>query len=246
MVAVAETQPEPSPTETEEQPFSRRLLERLDAAVATMRQRGGPRSWHPEDPQALRGWLTLLWQAMQASVPLLLSAREELRNRPRTPFTEGLGDYYRRHAIEERDHDEWLLEDLARLGVSADLTRQAFPSKALTAMVGSQYYLIHHYHPGVLLGYIAFCEAYPPSPEDVKNLIAKTATPPEAWRTYLHHGQEDPRHLKELCEVINQVPDTWPVLRPAVVLNALRSVSYYAEAFQSLCRNETPTREENS
>ena len=217
-------------------PFSAHLLERLSPAVDAFSRRRAAQQWDPADPDVLRRWFLLLFQSVQASVPLLEWACEQLQRWPRTPFTELLGDYYRCHAIEEQGHDEWLLEDLTALGVSEDEAFLELPNRHIAAMVGSQYYLIAHYHPALLLGYLAFCEGHPPTREALEGLQARSASPPEAWRTYLLHAEEDPHHLDDLRTVLDEVPREPASLRQAIVVNGLRCVAAYAAAVDSLCQ----------
>lgn len=75
----------------------------------------------------------------------------------------GLATYLERHVDEERQHDDWLLEDLAELGVAREDVWGRIPSPNIAALVGSQYYWMRHYHPVALLGYIAVLEGRPPS-----------------------------------------------------------------------------------
>jgi hypothetical protein len=214
--------------------FSTHLLRRLGPAVDALAHRRT--EWHPSDPDVVRRWFLLLWQSVQASVPLLEWAGDQLERWPRSPFTELLGDYFARHAAEEQDHDQWLLDDLAVLEVSEDEARLELPNRHIAAMVGSQYYLTRHYHPALLLGYLAFCEGHAPTPEVLHDLQARSATPPEAWRTYFFHAEEDPHHLDDLREVLDQVPLEPALLRQAIVVNGLRCVAAYAAAVDSLAQ----------
>jgi hypothetical protein len=220
--------------------FSTHLLRRLAPAVDALARRRT--EWHPSDPDDIRRWFLLLWQSVQASVPLLEWAGEQLDRWPSNPFTEVLHDYYKRHAVEEQGHDEWFLDDLTALGVSEDEAFGELPNRHIAAMVGSQYYLTRHYHPALLLGYLAFCEGHPPTPETLRHLQVRSATPPEAWRTYFFHAEEDPHHLDDLREVLDQVPLEPAPLRQAIVVNGLRCVAAYAAAVDSLAADRlTPT-----
>jgi hypothetical protein len=212
--------------------FSTHLLRRLAPAVDALARRRT--EWQPSDPDDIRRWFLLLWQSVQASVPLLEWAGEQLDRWPSNPFTELLRDYYKRHAVEEQGHDEWLLDDLTALGVSEEEAFLELPNRHIAAMVGSQYYLTRHYHPALLLGYLAFCEGHAPTPESLRELQARSATPPEAWRTYFFHAEEDPHHLDDLREVLDQVPMEPAPLRQAIVVNGLRCVAAYAAAIDSL------------
>jgi hypothetical protein len=217
-------------------PFSAHLLKRLEPAVDAFARRRTAQEWNPSDPDVLRRWFLLLFQSVQASVPLLEWAAEHLHRWPRSPFTDLLGDYYTRHAVEEQHHDKWLLDDLTALGVSEEEALRELPNRHIAAMVGSQYYLTLHYHPALLLGYLAFCEGHPPTREALEVLQARSGSPPKAWRTYLFHAEEDPHHLDDLRELLDEVPGEPAPLRQAIVVNGLRCVAAYAAAVDSLCQ----------
>jgi hypothetical protein len=218
-----------------EVPFSLYLMERLEPAVDAFPRRRTAEQWDPADRDLLRQWFLLLWQSVRASVPLLELATEQLRRWPQSPFTNLLAEYYADHAQEEEGHDEWLLDDLGALGVSEEEAFLALPNRHIAAMIGSQYYLIRHYHPALLLSYLAFSEGHPPTPQTLRNLQARSATPDQLWRTYLFHAEEDPHHLDDLCRVLDEVPLEPEPLRQAIVVNGLRCVANYAAAVDSLC-----------
>lgn len=225
----------PIPSDVEDVPFSVQLFDTLLPAVDALARRRSAQHWDPREPEALRRWFLLVWQSVQASVPLLERAAEQLDRWPRSPFTELLGEYYTLHALEEQGHDRWLLDDLAVLGVGDERAFLELPNRHVAAMVGSQYYLIRHYHPALLLGYIAFCEGHPLRREAIEGLQARSATSPRVWRTYRFHAEEDPHHLEELCAVLDEVPLEPPPLRQAIVVNALRCVAAYGDAVDSIC-----------
>lgn len=206
------------------------LFDRLDRVVGCLGDGGAPRGYDPDDPTTLARWLKLMWHVVRASVPLLEVAIDRLGALPPSPFHADLTDYYVRHADEERDHDRWLEDDLAVLGVSGDALRSELPPDSIAAMVGAQYYLIRHYHPAVLLGYMALLEGYSVPPARVEELQARSAAPAAAWRTYLFHAREDPHHRADLCRLIDRIPYDPPTLARSVVVNALRTAAHYRDA----------------
>ena len=122
------------------------------------------------------------------------------------PVAAGVASYLARHAEEERDHDEWLLDDLAVLGVDRSEVLARVPSPTVASLVGSQYYWALHYHPVSLLGYFAFMEGYPPATSLIAELLSRTGFPPEAFRTMAKHGELDGNHRSELDEAIDRLP----------------------------------------
>ena len=122
------------------------------------------------------------------------------------PLAAPLAHYLEEHVDEELDHDETLLGDLKVLGIDSTSVAERMPSPAVASLVGSQYYWILHYHPVAFLGYVALMEGYPPTPELIETLIARTGYPREAFRTYIEHAELDPGHREHLDRTIDSLP----------------------------------------
>jgi hypothetical protein len=82
------------------------------------------------------------------------------------------------------------------------------PSASVAALVGAQYYWIHHHHAVAFLGYVALMEGYPPTPELIETLSARTGYPPEAFRTFDQHAELDPGHKDHLDRTLDALPLT--------------------------------------
>lgn len=137
---------------------------------------------------AFVAWLKFCHGLMRASVPLLQIAMAKSQD--------ALRDYYREHLDEEREHVDWLAQDLAVLGEK--------PPKidhAAAATAGAQYYYLEHVGPHALLGYLAANEFVPMPLADVDRLAQ--AFGEAALRTVRHHAREDIEHAKELARVID-------------------------------------------
>jgi Iron-containing redox enzyme len=140
-------------------------------------------------------------------VPLTEAALARTRELPvKDPLAEPLASYLEEHVGEELHHDETLLDDLDVLGVDRPSVVERMPSPAVAALVGSQYYWIRHYHPVAFLGYVAVMEGYPPTPELIETLIARTGFPRDAFRTYVEHAELDPGHRDHLDRTIDSLP----------------------------------------
>ena len=63
------------------------------------------------------------------------------------------------HADEELGHEQWALDDLAVLGVPAQLVRASRPVPACAAMIGYEYYIAAHANPVALFGWLYTLEA---------------------------------------------------------------------------------------
>lgn len=129
-------------------------------------------------------YLVTLHFVIRASVPLMGAAHERaVELMEGDPVSALLAPYFEEHIPEERDHDEWLLEDLEVLGKDRLSILARPPSPAVAAAVGAQYYWILHYHPVALLGHIGVLEGYPPTIEMLDDLVERTGHSRAAFRT---------------------------------------------------------------
>lgn len=158
---------------------------------------------------------------IRATVPLMEATISTARTMANSdPVAAGVARYLEKHVEEERDHDEWLLDDLEVLGVDRAAVLGRLPSATVASLVGSHYYWVFHHHPVALLGYSAFMEGSPPSASLIERLIELTGHPPEAFRTLAKHGELDPHHRDELYGTIDSLPLT-PQQEMAIGLAAL-------------------------
>ena len=127
----------------------------------------------------------------------LMKASERLLEEAIPEATGALQDYYKKHLEEERRHEEWLAEDLKRMGVPLVLDLNA------ASVAGAQYYLIKHVHPALLLGYMWILEAAPKPLETVEALEQEHG-PLKCLR---YHAEHDPDHVKDLADQINALPE---------------------------------------
>lgn len=179
-------------------------------------------------------YLFTLHCVIRASVPLMEAARERAQAlAPTDAVSRALAPYLEEHIPEERDHDEWLLDDLEVLGKNRSSLLTRPPSPTIAAVVGAQYYWIRHYHPVALLGYIALLEGYPPSPELLDELVERTGHPRTAFRTLFAHAELDPGHRDELDTVVDRLPVT-PEQSTVMGLSAISSPQMLARAIDEL------------
>lgn len=163
---------------------------------------------HPRIAALYPEYLITMHGVIRASVPLMETALARAEREGDDPVCAQLAEYLEEHIPEEHDHDEWLLQDLEVLGVERSSVLTRAPSSTAAALVGAQYYWIHHYHPVALLGYISLLEGYPPVQEDVEELIERTGYPREAFRTLAGHAELDLGHRDELNAAIDALPLT--------------------------------------
>ena len=163
---------------------------------------------HPRVADLYPEYLVAMHGVIRASVPLMETAVATARGMEGDPVAAGLADYLAEHIEEERHHDEWLLEDLAVLGISSSEVLARPPSPSIAALVGAQYYWILHHHPVALLGYIGLLEGNPPPAALIGELMQRTGLDRGAFRTLIAHSELDPHHRDELEERLDSLPLT--------------------------------------
>jgi hypothetical protein len=221
-------------TEAPQLSNAERLRGTIDLVVVKLFSAGGRlvndlrvRELYPE-------YLFTLHSVIRSSVPLMEMARDRARvTAPGDRVGEMLAEYLDKHIEEERDHDEWLLDDLESIGVERSSTIARVPSPTVARAVGAQYYWILHYHPVALLGWIGLLEGYPPTPQTIDALVAGTGYGPKAFRTLSAHAELDVGHRDELFDLIDRLPLTADQSK-VIGLSALSSVDLLAQALDEV------------
>ena len=183
---------------------------------------------HPKLAELFGEYLVRTHCIIRASVPLMEAARDRaVVLAGDDAVATAVAGYLERHIREERHHDDWLLADLDVLGVARTHVLGRMPSPTVAALVGSQYYWIHHYHPMTLLGYIAVLEGTPPCADHVEGVIARTGLPRAAFRTILKHAELDPHHRDALNDALDALPLT-PDQAGTIAISAFATVRMLA------------------
>jgi pyrroloquinoline quinone (PQQ) biosynthesis protein C len=198
------------------------------AAAELWRPRGLDRRY-PEYLVAMHG-------VVRASVPLMeLAARRCVERESRDPVAGPLRGYLERHVEEERDHDEWLLDDLAALGADPERILARQPSPIVARLVGAQYYWIAHHHPVALLGYIAVLEENSPTVRLADWIVRAAGVPEAAVRTVREHADLDPGHTDEIFALLDALPLTRSQAS-GVAISGLHTIDALAELLTRLSR----------
>jgi hypothetical protein len=208
---------------------SRLLRNKIELVLPALLRAGRRLFDHPRITELYPEYLFMSHCIIRASVPLMERARHVAQTLPGDDVAAIVADYLETHIEEERHHDEWLLEDLAALGVGREEVLTRPPSAIVAAFVGSQYYWIEHFHPVALLGYVALLEGYPPVASEIEQLRRRTGFGPDAFRTLSLHGELDPHHGEELDQVLDSLPLT-ENQRTALGLSAISSVQHMTDA----------------
>jgi hypothetical protein len=221
---------------------SARLRAGLDLLLPGM-SRTGSRLWnHPDLANIYPRYMVAIHSMIRASVPLMEAALSVTRQAyVDMPGGRALEAYYAKHIPEEMWHDEWVLDDLERIGFARTIAIEHVPSPTVAAMVGSQYYYIRHVHPAVLLGYIGVLEGYPPAEELARTASEKTGYPIEAFRTLRKHAHLDPHHRDDLDAAYDAMP-FGPELHALIRANAMRTLGYLVAMVEEILDDDASRR----
>ncbi len=183
-------------------------------------------------------WYVMLYQIIQATESVLDFALDDIQCRAPDSDRQNahrLQAFYERKLQEEHGHDRLLLDDLARVGVSASRVYAAPVNPFIAEMVGRQYYQIEFVHPAVYLGFIGLLEGFPPTLEQIDAIQAASGLPAEAFSCARLHAKADIGHREELAKILDEVPAE---LRPAILANGLRCAALQCAALEHLSQQE--------
>lgn len=141
--------------------------------------------------------------------------------------------YLAHHAVEERGHDQWILEDLAATGTDPDTALDQIPPPPVAELVGAQYYWLRHVHPVSLLGHMAVVEGHAPQQNFADRLQRATGYSTEAFRTIRRHAHVDQQHTRDLYALIDGLP-LEPRHESLMGVSALHTVRAAAEVFDAI------------
>ncbi len=122
------------------------------------------------------------------------------------PVASKLAEYYAKHLIEERGHDEWLLEDIVHCGLDRQYVTARIPSGAVAALLGAQQYWVLNEHPIAFIGYVSVVEGNPPVQSHIDEIRDITGYPEAAFRSLREHADADTGHAAELRDFIDSLP----------------------------------------
>jgi Iron-containing redox enzyme len=186
----------------------------------------------PDQPAVVPAMLLLCHQVMRAAVPLMTTTLARARELA-DPVCVPLAAYLHEHIQEERDHDEWLLEDLAHAGLSRAAILSRIPSPRTAALVGAQYYWVQHEHPVSILGYLMVLEGRPLPPAAIDEMQERSGLPAAVFRTLREHARLDPAHAGELDQLLDALPLT-RAHTALLGLSLIHTVSSFAGCIEDL------------
>lgn len=208
--------------------------------TAPMLRRALAGLWQPAGlTERYLAYLSVMHGVIRASVPMMAEAEASCRQRPDDPLAAALAVYYAEHIVEELNHDDWLLADLAAAGQDPAAVAHGMPPVAVARLVGAQYYWLRHHHPIALLGYIAVMEGNAPPLWLSDKLRASTGLPAAAFRTLHHHAAADLEHRADFDAFLDRLP-LGATHRRAIAISALATVDGFTEVLDRLGPRSSP------
>lgn len=177
-------------------------------------------------------FLVKLHQIVRAAVPLMELALAKCKETD-DPVCKAVGAYLEPHISEEEGHDQWILEDLGRIGIRTPDPVNELPGIAVASLVGAQYYWIKHSHPCSVLGYMAIMEGFHITKKTVDNICAATQLPRNCFRTLEEHAELDITHALEFWNALDAIPFS-PMQIGIMRQSAVHTMAYYSEVLRSL------------
>jgi len=189
---------------------------------------------HAQLAQMFPEFLFLMHSIIRSSVSLINAAAKSSQRRADLDLVcRKIAAYYQTHALEEMHHDDWLLEDMAAIGMERSEVLVRLPSSAVASLVGAQYYWALHVHPVALFGYLAVLEGRPPSLRQLSEIRTKNGLPAEGLRTMVKHARLDPHHRDEIYSQFDGLPLN-SNLSELVALSAFHTIERISQALQEI------------
>ncbi len=195
------------------------------------------RFWtHPDLAWMLPDFLVQLQCVMRSGLALMATARDRACGLAGDPVADATAVYLDAHIREEKDHDEWLLQDIESIGILPDEVLNATPGPAVVSLLGAQYFWLFYAHPVAIFGYLIVLEGYPPLAQQLDEIRIRTGFPESAFRCLKAHAEDDPGHIAMLNSTLDQMPLTGNQAK-FIGLSALHTIDAVAAVFEQLIEN---------
>lgn len=188
--------------------------------------------YHPQLGELYPEFLFAMLGVMRASVPAMRRAADRSGEFDKDLLCEQLQRYYLEHAEEEQGHEEWLLADMASLGIHRDRALRRLPYPSIAALVGSQYYWIEHVHPAAFLGYLAVLEQ-PAETAFLREVHKRTGIPLSSMSCHLNHAELDPGHVAEFDALLDNLPLT-RAQEELIAVSAITTIGHLEKVFDDI------------
>lgn len=188
---------------------------------------------HPELAHLLPVFLVQLHRVMGGGLHLMQTARDRALALPEDPVARVVAPYLDQHILEEKDHDDWLLDDIGTLGISPADVAATTPVPAVVSLLGAQYFWALHIHPVTVFGYLIVLEGYPPLAEQLEAIRKRTGLPSTAFRCLIAHADNDPHHIADLNRTLDSMPLS-DEQHMYLALSAFHTIDAVASVFEEL------------
>jgi pyrroloquinoline quinone (PQQ) biosynthesis protein C len=209
--------------------------QRLEASPAIQRCLNGE-----VEMQTYKAFLTEAYHHVKHTVPLLMACGSRLPER-----LEWLREAIVMYIQEEVGHQEWILNDLASLGVDKELVRQGQPSLPTELMVSYAYDTVARHNPVGLFGMVYTLEKTSSTIATyaASQIVSALDLTPESMTYMVSHGSLDIEHMQHFERLMNRLED--PADKAAVLHSVHVFYQLYSSIFQSLPLTQR-VQEENS
>lgn len=192
------------------------------------------RFWtHPDLRTLLPPFLIQLHRVMTGGLRLMQAAADRAALIPNDPVASATAAYLLQHIDEEKDHDDWLLDDITTLNISPAEVRATPPLPAVISLLGAQLFWVFNDHPVAVFGYLIVLEGFAPLTPQLLAIQRATGLPPTAFRCLIAHADNDPHHLEDLNRTLDQLPLTSAQSR-LVALSAFHTIDAVATILEEL------------
>jgi|UPI0006906149 hypothetical protein len=188
---------------------------------------------HPELAHLLPVFLVQLHRVMQAGLHLMQTARDRALTFTDDPVSRIVAPYLDQHILEEKDHDDWLLDDIGTLGITPAEVASTAPVPSVVSLLGAQYFWALHIHPVTVFGYLIVLEGYPPLAEQLEAIRKRTRLPATAFRCLIAHADNDPHHIADLNRTLDSMPLS-EEQQMYIALSAFHTIDAVASVFEDL------------
>ena len=202
------------------------------------------RFWtHPDLAVLLPRFLIQLHCVMRGGIALMQTAKDKASSIPGDTVASQTAAYLEMHIEEEKDHDQWLLNDIETLGIPATEVLQTTPLASVVSLLGAQYFWMLHIHPVTIFGYLIVLEGYPPLTEQLEEIRLRTGLPSSAFRCLKSHADDDPDHIETLNRTLDTMPLT-PNQTKFLALSAFHTIDAVASVFEELLETHAASLEQ--
>jgi hypothetical protein len=200
------------------------------------------RFWtHPDLAELFPVFLVQLHRVMQGGIALMRVARDhalKLRDDEVAAIT---ARYLETHINEEKDHCDWLLDDLSTLGISKAEVLETAPLETVVALLGGQYFWALNIHPVTAFGYLIVLEGKPPIEAQLEAIRRRTGLPATAFRCLQAHAENDPHHIADLNRTLDSMPLT-ATQEKTLALSAFHTIDAVASVFEEIIEQHVSGR----